>query len=160
MFFVHDFSPFCQLKSVHSNCVGNAKAPFGSAKQVVSYLGRYTHRVAISNDRLVALQDGRVSFRWRDYRQGNKIKIMTLEASEFIRRFLLHASPSGLMRIRHYGLVGNRCRTVSLALCRGLLQQPEPPLLPKESAAQLMYRLTGINIERCPHCHHGRLQVM
>jgi hypothetical protein len=137
-----------------------AKAPFGSAEHVVSYLGRYTHRVAISNHRLVALQDGQVSFEWRDARRGNKRVIMTLEAAEFIRRFLLHVLPRGLMRIRHYGVLGNRCRKGQLSACRALLDQPEPVPHPPESTAALMRRLTGIDIDRCPRCQKGRLEVI
>ena len=137
-----------------------AKPPFGSAQRVVDYLGRYTHRVAISNNRLVAFEQGRVSFRWRDYRDGNQTKVMTLEAAEFIRRFLLHALPGGLMRLRHYGVLSNRCRRSQLSVCRLLLGQPEPLPKPPESAAALMQRLTGIDVERCPHCQKGRLKVM
>jgi len=137
-----------------------AKPPFGSAQKGVDYLGRYTHRVAISNHRLVTFQDGQVSFKWRDSRRGNKLDIMTLEAEEFIRRFLLHVLPRGLMRIRHYGVLGNRCRKGQLSACRALLGQPEPsPRLP-ESVAELMRRLKGIDIDRCPHCQKGRLEVI
>ena len=80
-----------------------AKPPFGGPRQALAYLGRYTHRVAIANSRLLALTDGKVRFTWKDYRQGGMIKAMTLDASEFIRRFLLHALPDGFHRIRHYG---------------------------------------------------------
>lgn len=142
------------------NWVVYAKAPFGSAEQVVSYLGRYTHRVAISNNRLVALQDGHVSFQWRDSRRGNKLDVMILKAEEFIRRFLLHVLPKGFMRIRHYGVLGNRCRKGQLSACRALLGQPEPPPRPPESVAELMHRLKGIDIDRCPHCQKGRLEVI
>jgi hypothetical protein len=137
-----------------------AKAPFGSAGHVMNYLGRYTHRVAISNNRLVAFQDGQVSFEWRDSRRGNKHEVMTLKAEEFIRRFLLHVLPRGLMRIRHYGVLGNRCRKVQLSACRALLGQPEPIPRPTESVAELMRRLKGIDIDRCPHCQKGRLEVI
>jgi hypothetical protein len=137
-----------------------AKPPFGSAKQVVAYLGRYTHRIAISNHRLVAFHDGQVSFRWRDYRHGNAIKVMTLAADEFIRRFLVHVLPTGLMRIRHYGVLGNRCRMQQLSACRLLLEQAAPPAQPPASTVTLMRRLTGIDIERCPHCRRGRLEAI
>jgi hypothetical protein len=91
-----------------------AKPPFGGPEQVLAYLSRYTHRVAIANSRLIKLEDGRVSFRWRDYRHGAQSKVMTLTAEEFIRRFLLHALPDGFQRIRHYGLLAARrqARTV------------------------------------------------
>jgi hypothetical protein len=134
-----------------------AKPPFASAQHVVSYLGRYTHRVALSNDRLVAVHDGQVAFRWRDRRRGNRPKVLTLTATEFIRRFLLHVLPLGFMRIRHYGVLGNRCRTPRIATCRRLFAQPTPPPLSAASAATVIRRLTGIDIERCPQCHQGRL---
>jgi hypothetical protein len=98
-----------------------AKRPFAGPAAVLAYLGRYTHRVAISNSRLVALANGQVSFRWRDYRHYNKNKVMTLAADEFIRRFLLHALPDGFHRIRHYGFLANRHREDKLTLCRHLL---------------------------------------
>jgi hypothetical protein len=85
---------------------------------------------------------------------------MTVAAAEFIRRFLLHVLPAGFLRIRHYGVLGNRCRTPKLATCRRLLAQPAPPVLPRESAATVMRRLTGLDIERCPQCHQGRLVVI
>jgi hypothetical protein len=108
----------------------------------------------------VALREGQVVFRWRDRRHSNRLKVMTVAAEEFIRRFLLHVLPTGFLRIRHYGVVGNRCRTPKLATCRRLLAQPMPPVLPRESAATVMRRLTGIDIERCPQCHQGRLVVI
>jgi hypothetical protein len=98
-----------------------AKRPFAGPAAMLAYLGRYTHRVAIANSRLVALTDDRVSFRWCDYRHHNKNKIMTLAAEEFIRRFLLHALPDGFHRIRHYGFLANRRRVEKLALCHALL---------------------------------------
>ena len=137
-----------------------AKPPFAAAAQVVSYLGRYTHRVAISNHRLVAVHEGQVAFRWRDYHHGNRVKVMRLAAGEFIRRFLLHILPSGWVRIRHYGLLGNRCRAFTLPASRTALSQPPPVPLAPVSAPELMRRLTGIDIERCPHCHQGRLAVI
>jgi Putative transposase/Transposase zinc-binding domain len=98
-----------------------AKRPFAGPEAVLAYLGRYTHRVAIANSRLVTLANGRISFRWRDYRHHNKNKVMTLAADEFIRRFLLHALPDGFHRIRHYGFLANRQRAEKLALCRTLV---------------------------------------
>jgi hypothetical protein len=137
-----------------------AKPPFASAQHVLSYLGRYTHRVALSNDRLVTMRDGQVVFRWRERRHRNRPRVMTLSAEEFIRRFLLHVLPAGFMRIRYYGVVGNRCRPSKLTACRRLLAQPAPPVVPRESAATVLRRLTGIDIERCPQCHQGRLVVI
>jgi hypothetical protein len=106
-----------------------AKPPFGGPAQVLAYLGRYTHRVAIANSRLVSLTDSTVSFRWKDYRHHGKAKVMTLDAHEFIRRFLLHTLPDGFHRIRHYGFLANGHRAAKLALCRKLLDTspPEPP---------------------------------
>ena len=98
-----------------------SKAPFGGPARVLKYLGRYTHRVAISNPRIVAMADGKVSFLWKDYRHGNKRRVMKLSAVEFLRRFLRHVLPKGFVRIRHYGLLANRHREKKLALCRGLL---------------------------------------
>jgi hypothetical protein len=103
-----------------------AKPPFGGPEQVLAYLGRYTHRVAIANSRLVSMADGNVTFRWRDYRHHGKTKRMTLDADEFIRRFLLHTLPDGFHRIRHYGLLANGQRATRLARCRELLAVEAP----------------------------------
>ena len=112
-----------------------AKAPFGGPAQVLNYLGRYTHRVAIANSRLVDVTDREVAFRWRDYRQHGKAKIMTLNAHEFIRRFLLHALPDGFHRIRHFGFLANGHRSRKLALCRKLLAETPPEAEPVVDAA-------------------------
>jgi len=136
-----------------------SKPPFEGPRHVIAYLGRYTHRIAISNDRIVAIEDDRVLFRWRDYRDACKIKTMSLEATRFIRRFLLHVLPSGFMRIRHYGLLANRHRRKKLALCRKILNQSEPEPRPKETAEAIMLRLTGRDIRACPHCRNGHLVV-
>src|SRR5205809_21239 len=126
-----------------------AKRPFAGPTQLLEYLGRYTHRVAISNERLVGHTEGVVRFRWRDYADGDRMKIMTLTAEEFIRRFLLHVVPGGFVRIRHFGFLANRTRRAKLARCRALLAQPPAPLAPPtESVSALMLRLTGIDIER------------
>jgi hypothetical protein len=103
------------------NWVVYAKRPFGGPAQVLAYLGRYTHRVAIANSRLVALDDDHVAFSWKDYRQNSATKIMRLKPGEFIRRFLLHTLPDGFHRIRHFGFMANRHRAAKLALCRTLL---------------------------------------
>jgi Putative transposase/Transposase zinc-binding domain len=126
-----------------------AKRPFAGPEAVLAYLGRYTHRVAISNTRLIALADGRVSFRWRDYRHHNKSKVMTLAADEFIRRFLLHALPDGFHRIRHYGFLANRHRADKLALCRRLLAAPAPAHTGDDDDCQ---RLPDSARDRCPCC--------
>ncbi len=136
-----------------------SKPSCAGPEHVISYLGRYTHRIAISNDRILAVENGHVLFRWRDYRDASKIKTTSLEPTEFIRRFLLHCLPSGFMRIRHYGLLANRHRRQKLARCRKLLDQPAPEPRPKETAEAIMLRLTGRDILACPHCRKGRLLV-
>jgi len=137
-----------------------AKPPFAGAKQVLAYLGRYTHRVAIANHRLVSFDGEQVRFRWRDYAHGNKVKVMTLSAEEFLRRFLLHTLPPRFVRIRHFGLLGNRGRSAKLARCRALLGQPPPEPSEPESVEQMMFRLTGIDLSRCRRCPQGRLRVI
>jgi len=136
-----------------------AKRPFAGPEQVLDYLGRYTHRVALSNNRLVDHGDGRVRFRWKDYADHDRVKVLTLEADEFLRRFLLHVVPRGLMRIRHFGLLANRTRRGTLTQCRALLGQPPPEDAPLESAAGLLQRLTGVDLSRCPVCGEGRMQI-
>jgi len=123
-----------------------AKPPFGGPAQVLAYLGRYTHRVAISNARLVSVTDEHVVFRWKDYRHDGKAKIMALEPFEFIRRFLLHALPDGFHRIRHYGFLANGHRAAKLAVCRSLLDTPSP------SPEQLEDVGPPRAPERCPCC--------
>jgi hypothetical protein len=141
------------------NWVVYAKRPFAGPEQVLSYLGRYTHRVALSNDRLLDHRHGRVRFRWKDYADHNRLKTLTLEADEFLRRFLLHVVPRGFMRIRHFGLLANRTRRATLTRCRSLLGQPATAEAPSESVAELMHRLTGIDLARCPVCGEGRMLV-
>ena len=125
-----------------------AKPPFGGPAQVLAYLGRYTHRIAITNSRLVSLANAEIAFRWKDYRHHGKTKLMTLAADEFIRRFLLHTLPDGFHRIRHYGFLANRQRAQKLALCRRLLDAPSqrPP------TKQLQDAVPPHRPERCPTC--------
>ena len=125
-----------------------AKPPFGGPSQVLAYLGRYTHRVAISNARLVSVTDDQVAFRWKDYRHHGRSKVMTLEPFEFIRRFLLHTLPDGFHRIRHYGFLANGHRAAKLALCRRLLDAP----LTNPPANQVDDTLLLHRPERCPCC--------
>jgi Putative transposase/Transposase zinc-binding domain len=125
----------------HKDWVVYAKPPFGGAEHVLNYLARYTHRVAISNHRLVAFENDRVSFRWRDYAHGGKKKVMTVSADEFLRRFLLHVLPKGLVRIRHFGFFANRRRETALARCREFLGAPTSAE-PSETT----------NLPRCPVC--------
>jgi hypothetical protein len=130
-----------------------AKPPFGGPEQVLEYLGRYTHRVAIANSRLVSLAEGRVGFRWKDYRHPDKRKLMTLDADEFIRRFLLHVLPDGFHRIRYYGYLANGQRAGKLAHCRRLLSAPEPaPPAPAADYRERYRQLTGRSLELCACC--------
>jgi Putative transposase/Transposase zinc-binding domain len=130
-----------------------AKRPFGGPDQVLAYLGRYTHRIAIANSRLVRLEEGQLSFRWRDYRHHNQTKVMTLAADEFIRRFLLHTLPDGFHRIRHYGFLANGHRRAKLAMCRLLLATSPPPPPPPPVGYRERYRqLTGLSLDICPGC--------
>jgi hypothetical protein len=125
-----------------------AKPPFGGAEHILNYLARYTHRVAISNHRLVDFENHRVSFRWRDYAHGGKKKLMTVSADEFLRRFLLHVLPKGLVRIRHFGLFANRRRETALARCRQLLGTA--PSTDRPETTSLM---------RCPVCSGTMLVI-
>ena len=136
-----------------------AKRPFGGPAQVLAYLGRYTHRVALSNDRLVDHAEGRVRFRWKDYADHDRVKVMTLEADEFLRRFLLHVVPRGFMRIRHFGLLANRTRRAAVGRCRALLGQPPPDAIPVESPHALLRRLTGVDLAICPVCGEGHMHL-
>jgi len=132
------------------------KPPFGGPAQVLKYLARYTHRVAISNRRLVSMESGRVTFQYKDYADGNQTKIMTLDATEFIRRFLLHILPSGFVRIRQFGFLANRARRKKLALCRALLGAT-PPV---RTTVINQDRNAEENLRRCPACKIGRLVLV
>ncbi len=134
------------------------KPPLRSAESVMEYLGRYTHRVAISNDRLVKMEGGRVIFRYRDRGDNDRVRLMTLDADEFIRRFLLHILPDSFVKIRHYGILSNRNRKRKLLLCRRLLgvhQQQER--IEKEPWQDLLTRLIGIDPRICPYCGKGKM---
>jgi hypothetical protein len=138
-----------------------AKKPFGSAQTVLDYLGRYTHRVALSNDRIVQVQDGEVTLSYRDRKDSDRKKTITLEAQEFIRRFLLHVLPDGFVRIRHFGFLANRSKKQALAQCRKLLDlDPALPPSPILSAKNLLLKITGIDLTRCPCCHEGTMIVV
>jgi len=127
------------------------KRPFKSCRSVIQYLGRYTHRVAISNHRILSIQDGKVSFKWRDYKSGAMEKVMTLDAVEFIRRFLLHILPPGFTKIRHYGFLASAVKSKKLALCKKLTGA-EVTVRVRLSFADLMKKLTGRDISLCPCC--------
>jgi hypothetical protein len=139
-----------------------AKPPIAGPEQVLAYLARYTHRVAISNNRLRGIDEGKVRFHWKDYRNGNRQKTMTLAANEFIRRFLLHVLPEGFQRIRYYGFLANRYREQKLARCRQLLAMPPEP--PDDHAAgdyrDQYHELTGASLTDCPACQRGRMVII
>jgi Putative transposase/Transposase zinc-binding domain len=144
-----------------------AKRPFGGPTQVLKYLARYTHRVAISNRRLVSLADARVTFRWKDYAKGNHCRTMTLDAVEFIRRFLLHALPTGFQRIRQYGFLANRVRHEKLPLCRALLRRDKEDATLGDRVTVDEAGTTGVAPseaaaadESCPACRKGRMIVV
>ena len=143
------------------NWVVYAKRPFGSPQTVLDYLGRYTHRVALSNDRILSAQDGQVTFTYRDRKDKDRLKSMVLGAEEFIRRFLLHVLPGGFMRIRHFGFLANRVKKRALPQCRKLLGlSPALPEMPKRSALDLLRELTGIDLSRCPSCKLGTMIIV
>jgi hypothetical protein len=138
-----------------------AKPPFGGPERVLEYLGRYTHRVAISNRRLLSLEDGQIAFQWKDYRSEHreKSKVMTVDADEFQRRFLIHTLPAGFPRIRHYGFLANCHRKDKLEYCRSLLSAGATGLLPSAAeCAQMREAITEKEVvHRCPHCGIGSM---
>jgi hypothetical protein len=129
-----------------------AKRPFGGPVQVFRYLGRYSHRVAIANSRLVSLDDQQVTFQWKDYANGHQTKVLSLAAEEFLRRFLLHVLPKGFVRIRHYGLLASINVATKLARCRQLLGEEAPPTPPSKTWIDRMVEWTGEDPMRCPQC--------
>jgi hypothetical protein len=139
-----------------------AKQPFAGPQQVLDYVGRYTHRVALSNNRLLDIEGDQIQFKWKDYRNGDQVKTMTLSSDEFIRRFLMHVMPTGFHRIRYYGFLGNRYRREKLAECRRLLgmqvaeRQAEPPK-PEKEYQERYEELTGRSLRQCPHCRQGQM---
>lgn len=151
------FAALC-WKAGHREWVVYAKKPFGGREQVLKYLARYTHRVAVSNNRLLALQDGRVTFQWKDYADSGQSKTMTLDAVEFIRRFLVHVLPTGFVGIRHFGFLANRARKKKLVLCRSLLAA-RGLATNASSTAQSREPSDGGEQESdfCPICKRGRL---
>jgi hypothetical protein len=142
-----------------------AKAPFAGPEQVLDYVGRYTHRVAISNHRLLEIDNDQIRFLWKDYRHDDQVSTMTLTSEEFIRRFLLHVLPNGFRRIRYYGFLGNRHREENLALCRHLLGMQAAESATAASPQETDYLghyedLTGRSLRQCPHCGRGSMIVV
>ena len=138
-----------------------AKKPFGNAGHVLKYLGRYTHRIAISNHRIVAMDKEKVRFKWKDYANDNQQKIMSLDAFEFIRRFLLHTLPKGFCKIRYYGISANKNRKTNVLLVRKWLSVPNPVYVQrKETWQQTLQRLTGFDVLKCPKCNTGQMKTI
>ena len=157
----------CLQPTRQTDWVVYAKRPFAGPQQVLEYVGRYTHRVAIANQRLLDIDDGHVRFHYKNYRAApaQAPQTMTLDAPEFIRRFLLHVLPSGFHRIRYYGWLGHRQRTETLARCRQLLGTTAAPAIPDEPRPPADYRdryatLTGVSLRRCPRCAEGQMFVV
>jgi hypothetical protein len=151
--------PFAEFRAqlAAKDWVVYSQPPFGGPDKVLEYLSRYTHRVAISNRRLLDIQGGRVTFEYRDRRDGNRLKELTITATEFIRRFLLHVTPPGLCRIRPYGFLSNRSKEQRLPRCRALLDQAPPSVAPPLDLVALLLRFTGVDVSRCPRCQQGTL---
>jgi hypothetical protein len=136
----------------------DVRDPVKKPEHVLEYLARYTHRVAIANSRIKALKDAMVTFNIKN-RMKNRTEQLTITAVEFIRRFLLHSLPKGFVRIRHYGFLANRNRSKNLCAIRGLMGLSDPPVKQIASVEEMMHKLTGIDISRCPGCHKGRMQL-
>jgi hypothetical protein len=154
-----DFERF-RRQLYHKKWVVYCKPPFDGVQGVLQYLGRYTHRIAISNHRLLTIRNGDVSFLWRDYADQNRQKIMTLKADEFIRRFLLHVLPSRFVRIRHFGMLANRKRKDSIDLCRKILGDIKTETQQNtriETWQEQLFRICGIDVTLCPVCQKGRM---
>jgi hypothetical protein len=141
----------------HKDWVVFAKAPFAGPEQVLQYLGRYTHRVGISNARIQEVTDQHVTFTYRDRKDQNRKKLMTLEGVEFLRRFFLHVLPKGFTRIRHYGFLGNAVRHANLAIIREILGEAKPEPM-EETPVERMARVYGIELDLCPCCRRGRMK--
>ena len=154
---------FGQLIKSLSNVkwIAYAKRPFGGPQQVLEYLGRYTHRVAISNNRIISISNGKVTFTYLDRQGDNKIKKMTLDADEFIRRFLLHVLPKGFLKIRYFGFLSHKNKKQAIKLLRKLID-PDAKLPEKvtETILEMMLRLTGTDITCCPKCKKGKMTMI
>jgi hypothetical protein len=138
-----------------------SKRPFAGPAQVLDYVGRYTHRVAISNNRLLSMDNDKVRLRWKDYRDGNRQKTMTLDGGEFIRRFLIHVLPDGFHRIRYFGFLGNSHRARKLERCRKLLGMARAaPSEPSADHRDRFEEVIGRSLRECPHCHTGTMVVI
>jgi hypothetical protein len=155
-----DRNEFDQLLDVlmEKEWVVYAKPPFASSELLLNYLGRYTHKIAISNYRILAVDEQLVTFKWRDYADGNKEKVMQLKPEEFIRRFLSHVVPDGFMRIRSFGFLSNACKAKKLQIIRKQLKCKPANAIERKCVATLMFELTGKDIALCPICKQGKLK--
>jgi hypothetical protein len=147
-----------EFQSLLDNCYNKEWAPyckktFGNAEKVIEYLGRYTHRIAISNHRIIGIQGENVTYKAKDYRKGGEYKEITIRGVEFIRRFLMHVLPKGFKRIRHYGLLSNRVKQKSMVHCWNLLGcQKYLSALREMTTVQILYKLFSVDINKCPDC--------
>ena len=154
------FSRFIESLREHKWVV-YCKKPFAGPQQVLDYISRYTHRVAISNNRIINVQNGNVTFAYRDRKLGDISRTMTLKADEFIRRFLLHVLPDGFMRIRHFGFIANRCKKQNIQRIRELKGVSDTVTeKTKKNTQELMLELTGTDITMCPCCKKGTMEVI
>jgi hypothetical protein len=141
--------------------IAYAKRPFAGPQQVLEYLGRYTHRVAISNNRIISILNGKVTFTYRNRERQNEIRTMTIDADEFIRRFLLHVLPNGFMKIRYFGFLAHKNKQKAIALLRKLIDpDAKLPEKMKETILEMMLRLTGKDITCCPECKRGKMRII
>jgi predicted Zn-ribbon and HTH transcriptional regulator len=141
--------------------IAYAKRPFAGPEQVLEYLGRYTHRIAISNNRIESIDNGKIIFTYRDRSNDNESKTMTVTAGEFIRRFLLHVLPSGFMKIRYFGFLSNKNKGEAIQLIRSLIDSDtEWPETEKETVIEMLFRLTGEDITCCPECKKGKMRTI
>ncbi len=148
-----------KVRFIPKKLVVYVKEPINKPEYVLEYLGRYTHRVAISNHRIVSLKNGKVTFKYKN-RQTNQMEPTTIEAVEFIRRFLLHVLPKRFVRIRHYGLLSNRNKKSNIAKIELMLGQTATVITTEKSIEQMMVKLTGIDITLCPCCKKGRMRIV
>lgn len=143
-----------------SKWIAYAKRPFAGPEQVLEYLGRYTHRIAISNHRIQSIDNGKIVFKYRDRTNDNELKTMTVSANEFIRRFLLHVLPEGFMKIRYFGFLSNKNKGKAIELIRKLINSDMKwPETEKETVLEILFRLTGEDITCCPECKKGRMRT-
>lgn len=146
--------------AVKAKWIAYAKRPFAGPEQVLEYLGRYTHRIAISNNRIQFIDNGKVVFKYRDRANDNELKTKTVSANEFIRRFLLHVLPKGFMKIRYFGFLSNKNKGEAIELIRRLIDPDMKwPEAEKETVIEMLCRLTGEDITLCPECKKGRMRT-